>query len=203
MLTAALELLAQHQRPDDVSVAAIVRRADCHPPALYHYFADKDSLLRAACIAALDDLADRMERAATTATDPLAALERRAGAYLDFAFENPAVYRVLFMGPPAGPASADHDLQPGRGLRDLSTAVERCLPLERQGESLPVAFGVWASMHGLASLHLSNAAIPRDSIRATLVRSVHALLTGAEHLDDHLAPQRGTPRASRKRTCGE
>lgn len=176
LIEAASALLIEVGDPSMVSVSAIVKRAGCTPPALYHHFGSKDGLLREACIRELDTLATQIEIAAE-GHDCVEALIVRAEAYFDFASTFPAAYRVLFMGQADGPSAAD-DLEPGKGLMDLVAAVEGCLPPFRQSEAFDISFSLWGIMHGLAAIHVTNPMIPHEYVRSVLSRSVEALAEG-------------------------
>ncbi len=176
LIEAASALLIEAGDSSLVSVSAIVKRAGCTPPALYHHFGSKDGLLREACIRELNVLADQIEITAA-AHDCVEALIVRAKAYFDFASSSPAAYRVLFMGRADGPSAAD-DHEAGKGLKDLIAAVERCLPPTRRSEALDISFSMWGVMHGLAAIHVSNPIIPHEYIRSVLARSVRSLAEG-------------------------
>lgn len=184
LIGAAVELLSEVDDPAAVSVADLVDLAGCTPPSLYHHFASKDELLRIAAEGHMSVLGADINRAAA-GHHGVEALVVRAAAYLDFAIAEPSMYRILFMGYPDGPSSAD-DLEPGSALVDLADAVRVCLPAERSEEALGIAFGLWAIMHGLSAIHVSNPVIPIEIVRDTLEKSVKAFARG-----HNLAPLTG------------
>src|SRR4051812_7094329 len=75
------------------STSEIVRRADVTRGALYHHFADKEELFRAAYDAVEEDIFERC-RTAAKGRDGVTALKAGIGAYLDACLE-PTVRRVL------------------------------------------------------------------------------------------------------------
>jgi AcrR family transcriptional regulator len=77
----------------DTSTTEIVRRADVTRGALYHHFADKEELFRAAYEAVERDIFERCGKAAS-GHDAIAALKAGIGAYLDACLE-PTVWRIL------------------------------------------------------------------------------------------------------------
>ncbi len=80
------------------STTEIVRRADVTRGALYHHFADKEELFRAAYEAIQQDIFDRCQ-AAAAARDGVDALKAGVGAYLDACLEPPVQRILLIEGP--------------------------------------------------------------------------------------------------------
>lgn len=84
----------------DTSTTEIVRRAAVTRGALYHHFADKEELFRAAHEAVQRDIFDRCRTAAAKVDGgPVAALKAGVDAFLDSCLE-PAVQRILLMEGP-------------------------------------------------------------------------------------------------------
>jgi AcrR family transcriptional regulator len=164
LIEAAIELLADLQDVDALSVRAVTARVGVTPTALYLHFADKDELLEAVktrCFQELRKYTLAAERDA--GPEPRTQLEQHILAYIQFAADLPGYYRVLFhtrQGPEPETARAPAnllELEPSDtgilAFGDLVRAVERCLPPER--EPLPVALMIWAAEHGYASLRAS------------------------------------------------
>lgn len=175
LLTAADDLLTSVGSGHGVSVAEILRRARVTAPTLYHHFGDKDTLLRVACERRYDALAAAMaERCA--GLPPREGLRAIAAAYLDFALTFPGHYRVLFMGAPGGPAGFPPDQRPA-GFRVIVETVSRVRPELDPEELTRVAVGVWAQMHGVASLTVAGLPqpIPPAQWHALLAESVIAV----------------------------
>ncbi|MDN3353004.1 TetR/AcrR family transcriptional regulator [Actinomadura sp. DC4] len=82
----------------DTSTTEIVRRADVTRGALYHHFADKEELFRAAYEAIEEDIFERC-LAAAHGREGVAALKAGVGAYLDACME-PQVRRILLIDGP-------------------------------------------------------------------------------------------------------
>jgi AcrR family transcriptional regulator len=80
------------------STTAIVRRAQVTRGALYHHFADKEELFRAAYEAVEEDIFERC-RTAAAGREGVTALKAGIGAYLDACLE-PAVRRILLIEGP-------------------------------------------------------------------------------------------------------
>jgi len=163
LIEAGVEL-ARGAGPKAVVLREATRRVGVVPNAAYRHFKDRDALLNAVCIAAMRQLAQRMEDEVARMPDPggtmegakarLAALGR---AYLDFAFAEPGLFETAFAVPRHLEFATDRDAA-GAGGRTpfqlLGDALDDfvdagILPPERR----PAAeYAVWASVHGLAVL---------------------------------------------------
>lgn len=85
----------------DTSTTEIARRAAVTRGALYHHFADKEELFRAAFQAIEESIFDRCLRATAEAgDDPAARLAAGADAFLDACLEPPVQRILLKDGPP-------------------------------------------------------------------------------------------------------
>ncbi|MCF8483338.1 MAG: TetR/AcrR family transcriptional regulator [Rhodospirillum sp.] len=165
-VTAALSLLAERDGPD-FTLAEVARAVGCSVPAFYNHFRDKNALLRAVHDAGFHRLHDdKLALAARTEGSALDRLRAGGHAYMAFALENPALYRLMFSPPPSsdledGPLA--HDL--GRRCLDLLT---RAVADSQKTGALPgqdpavVAFTLWSAVHGAASLILQDRA-PEDT----------------------------------------
>src|SRR5579875_460768 len=105
LIAAGLEL-ARQGGPDAVVLREATRMVGVVPNAAYRHFADRDELLAAVCVAAMNELAGRMAagiaRVPGRYGDPAAA-RRRLGAigtaYLDFARQEPGWFATAFAVP--------------------------------------------------------------------------------------------------------
>src|SRR5579862_8152488 len=95
LVAAGLEL-ARTGGPDAVVLREATRIVGAVPNAAYRHFADRDELLAAVCVAAMNELGTRMATAVAAVGgeygEPLAAMLRLhaiGSAYLDFAREEP------------------------------------------------------------------------------------------------------------------
>lgn len=99
---AALRQLADGG-PEALSLNAIAKQLGMTGPALYRYFANRDSLLTELVIDAYGDLASALARAADgSASDAAARLAAVARAYREWACGEPHRYRLLFRAPLPG-----------------------------------------------------------------------------------------------------
>ncbi len=180
ILAATDRLLFEAGDEGKVSVAGICRSVGCTPPSLYHHFVDKEALLREVCSHRFEQFAAELDAAAAQTEDPLERVRHKGRAYLGWAIEHPEHYRVLFMSRPGGPAGGEMSDEPGAGLRELISDVQECMAAGRFASDDPVTVAVvlWSAVHGVASLYISNAGIPRSMAEQWLEKATSALYRG-------------------------
>lgn len=138
------------------SMRKLAHRLRYSATTLYGYFKNKDELL----LAVIDqgyDLA--RSRLTVRGGDPLEQLHAIAGAYFDFAFENPALYELMFIHRPGRVFEQTKDVVRAR-LGILEQIVDAALkaPPLAQFDEATVRHTIevfWATLHGLVSLALS------------------------------------------------
>lgn len=88
--------LAAEQNPSEITTAAIATRMQLTQGALFRHFPNKDAIWLAVMEWVADRLLTRIERAASGAGSPLAALEAIYLAHVAFVIEHPGVPRMIF-----------------------------------------------------------------------------------------------------------
>jgi AcrR family transcriptional regulator len=171
LVRAALELLDESGETE-LSLRAVARRAGVSPAAPYRHYADREALVSAVAAVGYRELAERLAAAhpSPSTPDELASV---AIAYVQFALERPALFRIMF----SEPCDRDND------ERVAATAavslyvrgiVERSFPA---ADADALATGIWALVHGLAFLHLDGKLNRTPSVVADRVRgAIQALL---------------------------
>lgn len=180
LIAAGLEL-ARAGGPDAVVLREATRRVGVVPNAAYRHFADRDALLADVCLAAMDELAGRMQQqvaAVPKRRDKRRAAMARLGAlgvaYVDFATQEAGLFQTAFAMPGhveyavAGNTADGHGPTP---FHLLSTALDELvtvgvLPAERRPDA---EYSVWSSVHGMAVL------ITQGPLRAMPPQFVHRL----------------------------
>lgn len=151
LVSAALGLLAE-DGADAVSLRAVARRAGVSAMAPYRHYPDKEALLAAVAAQGFDGL-----RAALRATDDAApagrALVEQAVAYVRYALENPALFRLMF-GPKRLGAHPELTAAGEAAYAVLAARVVAQAPANADRDAL--ALGCWSLVHGLASLFLDG-----------------------------------------------
>jgi AcrR family transcriptional regulator len=153
--------LAREGGPEALVLREVARRTEVSAAAAYHHFASHEDLVQAVKAQSLDLLAERMRTAIAEqepAPDPAAAARRQVralgAAYLQFAAEEPGLYRVTF-GPrgrwPAAGTSGPEPAETGpfrllAGALDELAAADPEVAKRRAG----LEYVVWAAVHGIA-----------------------------------------------------
>ncbi|HYC01101.1 MAG TPA: TetR/AcrR family transcriptional regulator [Candidatus Limnocylindrales bacterium] len=159
LLQGALELLGEGG-PSALTLRGAARRAGVSPAAPYRHFTDKRELLAAVAeegFLALDRHAEEeIERAGA---DPVQRFRCHGLAYVRFAIDHPAHYRVMF-----GPEIPDKRLYAALDaasraaydrLRDSLRACQQAGVIP-EGDIEIRAVRAWALVHGLASLFIDG-----------------------------------------------
>jgi AcrR family transcriptional regulator len=166
-----------------VSMHSIAQALGWSATALYRYFENKDSILAAARTAALNRLSDRLEAAIAGPGDLWARSRAVGAAYVDFAFENPDAYRLIFaLSQPDSSQYPDLALAEARSRANMTRYVERMVE-EGELDADPKLLGhvFWAGLHGVISLQMAGKLGPDapsfETIRRDMVRRiVHSAL---------------------------
>ncbi|MEU8325585.1 TetR/AcrR family transcriptional regulator [Nonomuraea sp. NPDC048881] len=149
-LRAARELL-EEDGAAGLSLRAVARRAGVSPTAPYRHFADRDALVSAVAAQGYRELTEHLAAVhpAPKSPDDLADI---AVAYVRFAIERPAMFKVMF-AEPCDPSSQERAAAITAISGYLHNLVRSVFP-DREPE--PLADAVWALAHGLAFLHLDG-----------------------------------------------
>jgi AcrR family transcriptional regulator len=175
-LRAAQELL-EEDGAAELSVRAVARRAGVSPGAPYRHYADREALVSAVAAEGYRELAGYLGAAhpSPSTPDDLAAV---AVAYVRFALEHPALFRMMF-SEPCDSDSSERVAATTAIAEYVGALVRRAFP-SADPDALSTA--VWALVHGLAFLHLdgkldtSTPEVVADRVRS----AIHALLVTSE-----------------------
>ena len=170
------------------TMRAIAQRIDYTATALYHHFRNKEALLSELCAADFRSLAHSFQRIGRV-EDPLERLRRIGDAYVQFATEHPMHYQLMFMTP--RPIPLDRGITQGDPGEDAyaflrstcAEAIEKDRVRADFTDADQLAQMMWASVHGLVSLHIVKHDDPwvewRD-VRETARAMCAAMLRGIE-----------------------
>ena len=150
---------------DGFTLREVARRAGVSHAAPYHHFPDKGSLVRAIVAESFELLGSALADAARAAGDDSLDRIRAMGlAYVEFALDHPARYRLMFRSElsRAGDAElpTDADAAGGTAFATLMSAVQDAADrgqLRAGMDAGGAAVAAWSSVHGLASLILEGA----------------------------------------------
>src|SRR4030081_3758571 len=149
-LSGALELL-EEGGATALSLRAVARRAGVSPAAPYRHYADREALVSAVAAVGYRELAERLLAAHPSPSTP-EQLADVAVAYVQFALERPALFRIMF-GEPCDRDNDERVAAPAAVSLYVRSIVERAFP---QADADALATAVWALVHGLAFLHLDG-----------------------------------------------
>ncbi|MEU0677791.1 TetR/AcrR family transcriptional regulator [Streptomyces sp. NPDC006172] len=147
LVDVGVELLAE-QGVDALTLREIARRAGVSHGAPRRHFPTHLELLSAIAHRGFTELAGRVTSALGDAA-PRTRLRELSRAYLEFAFERPGMYELMFR----------HDLLESGHLRLRDTSlplfgvlVELVARVRPDADARAVAGALWANLHGLAQL---------------------------------------------------
>jgi AcrR family transcriptional regulator len=173
LVGAAMDLLEEGGEAE-LSLRAVARRAGVSAAAPYRHYDDREALVSAVAAVGYRELAERLAAAHPSPSTP-DELASAAVAYVQFALERPALFRIMF-GQPCDRDSDERVAATAAVSLYVRGIVERTFP---QADSEALATAVWALVHGLAFLHLDgklDAATP-TVVAERITAAIHALLT--------------------------
>ncbi len=164
IIHAAKDLLATTGDPALVSIRGVADAVGVTSPSIYLHFADKDALLDAVCTDVFAELDAAMLARAAPLTLPLDRLCAFGLAYVRFAVDHPAHYRLATMDSFSMPTQTDEVLADS-AFGHLMATVKQCMDagVFAPGDPTPIAFEMWAAAHGIAALVIAKPyAFPGD-----------------------------------------
>jgi AcrR family transcriptional regulator len=204
ILSASIALI-EEEGLSALSLREVARRAGVSHQAPYHYFADREAILATLAERGFATLQAAVEAARCSGTGPTEALELAAIAYVQFACDHPAHFRLMFR--PELVALKDHPESANRSFNHVPAMVVDCMKA-----GLPESFGVevmstlfWSIVHGLACLLLDGPLVMRvpelmKDQKRTIAQVAHAarLMVEASMVQGRAKPSMGAKRKKRK-----
>jgi AcrR family transcriptional regulator len=188
ILEAARDLLAETGL-EALSMRAVARRVGVSATAIYHYFENKEALVRSVVDTGYQRMEGYLQRA--TRPHPLGSRERLRAlgeAYVRFALENREYFKVLFTLEMQRPQRLEESPE-GGGYRLLLETVAQTMDSGaiRRADPELVAFHLWAYVHGLVNLLLAYPAATGEGA-PDVVTALELLQRLRPLLRDGLAP---------------
>jgi AcrR family transcriptional regulator len=159
LLTAATEMLSE-TGPRGLSLREAARRAGVSTGAPYRHFKDKDELLTALAtrgFSSLDAALGAVFDEHANDVPPLELLRRLGVAYVQFAVDQPALFRLMFgeFAP-----SMDESPELGESVRMAGSHLPRAAQAVQSelgdASTEDITLLAWSVVHGIASLHLDG-----------------------------------------------
>jgi AcrR family transcriptional regulator len=160
-----------------LSMRRLAAEVGCSPMAPYRHFADKAALIAAIRTQACNRLADTLEGVAKNDRHRAADI---GDAYVRFARENPAAYRLMFdLEQPDTAAYPELAVAAARARQSMSGYVRELVDAGvLVGDPVDLGYVFWAAIHGLIVLDLAGR-IPTDpGFDALRRRTLGALMRG-------------------------
>lgn len=153
LLSAGRDLLAE-RGPDAFSLSALAHRVGVSTAAPYRHFADRNALLDALADEGYTIFHATLLEAVASATDPGDALRRIGLAYLNFADERAAVFRIMFQDRQGRPAEAGPPAF--TTFYDAVVRAQESGYLPAQHSAVAMTRSIWAGLHGAAALRAAG-----------------------------------------------
>lgn len=167
ILDATEELLLEKGDQRAVSIRAVADRVGKTSPSVYLHFDDKKSLILAVCERQFEDLAEASRLAQEGLDDPVDRIRACGQAYVRFALDYPEQYRNLFMGRESDQTVVPlddslEDLAAQTAFQSLHESVDEAYEAGRivGPDPMLTSLGLWASVHGVASMMLAKPSFP-------------------------------------------
>ncbi|MDB5711666.1 MAG: TetR/AcrR family transcriptional regulator [Sphingomonas bacterium] len=152
-ITAGLELL-KSRTADDLGLREVARAVGTSATALYRHFPDKAALLRALAGEGLHRLGVAQRAASDAAGGGAAGFSATGSAYVRFALDNPALFRLIFANPMPHDKKTQVPADPDDAMAMLQANAAALAPAGMDPRIF--ALQSWSIAHGLAMLILDR-----------------------------------------------
>lgn len=157
-LCEAAERLFAERGPDAVTMRQLALELGVSPMTPYRYFQDKDDILAAVRTNGFNRFADALEAARAKAGSARAKGAAVGEAYINFAFEHPHTYKLMF--DLNQPHEADYPdlVAAGRRARETMSGYVKDQAAEglMAGDPQKIGLMFWAATHGAVVLELAG-----------------------------------------------
>jgi len=145
---------------EKLSLRQVAKKMNYSPSGMYEYFPSKEALIAAVNEEGLKSLSKYMKRASSELSWREILIERGL-AYLDFAFEEPEMYLLVFSKLHSQRRSLDETVNVNSPYFYLFDAIQQGLEVGEfhlQPDHSPdtVTFALWSLLHGMAMLELTH-----------------------------------------------
>ena len=181
LIAAGLEILSEHGL-EGLSLRKVAKRIGVSHTAPYNHFSDKQALLAAISTTGHEQLhqilLDTFEK---SKENPPNILPEIAWAYLQFALENPAKFKLMFSG-----ALEEERNHPafmeisGKSISLFEEIIAFCQGNGQfaGGDVKDIAIKLWSSVHGFTTLMLENQFPPQYLEQKDIKELLRKLVTG-------------------------
>jgi AcrR family transcriptional regulator len=180
IINAAMEMFAQ-EGYEKTSIRNIADKIEYSPATIYLYYKDKDELLYEVQREVFQLLYEALV-ADITAADPFDRLRQLLFSYINFGFNHPDLYDLMFILRSPMKAVEDDDdwANCAQAYQLLLTGIQECIDQLRYEDVGTAALAIWSCGHGLISLYIRErikvAQIPEDQVKETILKTVETQL---------------------------
>ena len=192
LVQAGLMLLATREA-DDLSLREVARAVNVSATAVYRHFPDKRALMESLAAEGLERLAEAQHIASQAAGGGAAGFDATGRAYVNFAIENPALFRLIFASGSEGRRRSTRPAAPSEAMRFLRSSAAAIAPAGVDPDVL--ALGAWSIAHGLAMLILDGQVDADPAL-------IDAVITSVERPRSRPAAERSPARRGHLRRRG-
>lgn len=178
-LCEAAERLFAEQGPEAVTMRQLAAELGVSPMTPYRYFRDKDDILAAVRTNGFNRFAEALEQARAAAGDSRIRGAAVGAAYVDFAFEHPHTYKLMFDLNQPHETDYPELVTAGERARATMSGYVKDLIAEGVVAGDPEQIGMmfWAATHGAVVLELAGK-LPEGSARGLQQQLGSALRRG-------------------------
>jgi AcrR family transcriptional regulator len=152
-LVEAARRILEAEGPAALSLRAVAREAGVSPAAPYHHFKDKTELLEAVAHGGWEELSNAIAEARRGCAHAEAALNAIGFAYVSFALNNPALYRLMYDTSRDRTAMPEHAKEDESGYSEVQRALIDAGADPTDDLELQLAtVAAWCATHGLAEM---------------------------------------------------
>lgn len=157
-LCEAAEKLFAERGPDAVTMRQLASELGVSPMTPYRYFTDKEDILAAVRTNGFNRFAQALEDAYASATSPKGKSTAVGEAYLNFAFEYPQTYKLMFdLNQPDDGRYPELTAAGHRAHANMSAWVrDRVAAGKMVGDPQQIGAMFWAATHGVVVLEMAG-----------------------------------------------
>jgi AcrR family transcriptional regulator len=179
IVAAAIALIDGADDPAALTLRGIARQAGITAPSIYSHFPDLAAVIAAVLARSFEELRDAVKAALGDQDDPARALVAAGHAYVRFAWEHPARYRLMF-------AAAGYAPDAVATFALVEEAIGNCVSAGASTSDDPHTdtWLLWAAFHGAATLekparseYLRLGPLDRPAMLETLTRRIARLVS--------------------------
>jgi AcrR family transcriptional regulator len=178
-LCEAAERLFAERGPDAVTMRQLASELGVSPMTPYRYFADKEDILAAVRASGFNRFAEALETAYASAKDARSRGAAVGEAYVNFAFEHPHTYKLMFdLNQPLEDKYPDLVAAAHRARGSQTNYVKALVDAGViAGDPEEIGQMMWAAAHGAVGLELAGK-LPAGTARSLLRHMNGAIARG-------------------------